>query len=402
MSAYSHIPENQVVKAGIQNKVFELSARWDKEQLDFLIALCDQNSYTFNKKGTDHVATIILENLKEIFPIHKVFEQKEVGDHHILKTTNTDRQVYLLGHMDTVFPPDHPFQSCRREGEWLQGPGTADMKGGLAVMVYALKILKSLGELERLNATMILGGDEENGSATSYEIYEEERKNAMACLVAECAGENGEIVVSRNGKLGGQVKCFGRGRHVGSSSEEKASAILGLARKVIDFESLNSFFPGVRVNVGQIEGGLGPGTVPSQASFLFDLRWEKEEHSRPLLDRIQEMISESNQPQVSFHMTVLNHRPAMPFLEETKNLLGFLQQVAKECGQEILSVHRHGTSDGNFFGAGGVPTLDGFGPIGMDDHTIDERIRIPSLKERTALLALFLLRLTELDFESSV
>jgi glutamate carboxypeptidase len=402
MRACSHIPENQVIKGSIQKKVFELINRRDQEQLDFLITLCEQNSYTFNKQGTDHVAAIILENLKEIFPIHKVVEQQEVGDHHILKTKKAGKQVCLLGHMDTVFPPDHPFQSCRRKGDWLQGPGTADMKGGLAVMVYALRILKSLGGLERLNATMILSGDEENGSVTSHDIYEEERKNASACLVGECAGENGEIVVSRNGKSGGRVKCFGRGRHVGSSSEEKASAILELARKVIAFESLNSFFPGVRVNVGHIEGGLGPGTVPSQASFLFDLRWEKEKHYRPLLDRIQGIVSESNHPQVSFHMTVLNHRPAMPLSKKTKNLLGLLQEVAKGWGQEISSEHRYGTSDGNFFGAMGVPTLDGFGPIGVKDHTTEERILISSLKERTALLALFLLYLTEVDLGSSV
>jgi len=91
MRACSHIPENQVIKAGIQKKVFELINRWDKEQIDFLITLCEQNSYTFHKQGTDQVAAIVLENLKEIFPIHKVVEQQEVGDHHILKTNKTGK-----------------------------------------------------------------------------------------------------------------------------------------------------------------------------------------------------------------------------------------------------------------------------------------------------------------------
>ncbi|MDH4219058.1 MAG: M20/M25/M40 family metallo-hydrolase [Candidatus Aminicenantes bacterium] len=386
----------------IQKNVLELIDRWEKEQLDFLITLCEQNSYTFHKQGTDRVTTMILEKVEGIFPFHKIVNQREVGDHHILKTKKTGKAVYLLGHTDTVFPPDHPFQTCKKDGDWLMGPGTADMKGGLAVMVYALRALKQAGGFKPLNVAMILGGDEENGSSTSRGIYEEERENAMVCLVGECAGEKGEIAVSRNGKAGGRLECLGRDRHVGSASEEKISAILELARKVIAFESLNSVFPGVYINVGQIEGGLGPGTVPAQASFLFDLRWQKEERYGPLLDRIQMIVSQSDLPQISFHMTLLNYRPAMPCIKKTKKLLDHLQRVAKELGQEILSEHRYGTSDGNFFGAAGVPTLDGFGPIGLRDHTTEERIRISSLKERTALLALFLLHLTEADFGSFV
>jgi glutamate carboxypeptidase len=385
------------MKASIHKKLLELIDRWEKEQFDFLITLCEQNSYTFHKQGTDRVAAMILENLEGMLPVHKVVKQQDVGDHHILKTKKTGKSVYLLGHMDTVFPPDHPFQNCKKNGDWLNGPGTADMKGGLAVMVYALKALHLLGGLENLNVAMILGGDEENGSSSSREIYEKERENAMVCLVGECAGENGEIAVSRNGKTGGRVECFGRDRHVGSPSEEKASAILELARKVIAFESLNSIFPGVRINVGRIEGGLGPGTVPFQASFLFDLRWQKEEDYRPLLDRIQGIVSQSEVPQTSSRMDLLNYRPAMPYSEKTKKLILLLQRAAKKLGQEILTEHRYGTSDGNFFGAMGVPTLDGFGPIGLRDHTAEECIRISSLKERTALLTLFLLRIAEAD-----
>ncbi len=380
-----------------QKKVLELIESWEKEQLDFLITLCEQNSYTFYKQGTDRVAAMILENLEEVFPVHDVYKQQDVGDHHILKTKKTGKSVYLLGHMDTVFPPDHPFQNCKKNGDWLNGPGTSDMKGGLAVMVYTLKALHSLDGLEKLNVTMILGGDEENGSLTSRDIYEKERENARICLVAECAGENGEITISRNGKIGGRVECFGCDRHVGSATEEKASAILELARKVIAFESLNSMFPGVRINVGRIEGGLGPGTVPSHASFLFDLRWQKEENYKPVLDRIQEIVSQSELPQTSSCMTLLNYRPVMSSSNKTKKLFKHLVQAAKELGQEILTEHRYGTSDGNFFGAVGVPTLDGFGPIGLRDHTSEERIRISSLKDRTALLTLFLLRIAEAD-----
>jgi len=377
-------------------KIIELIEGWEKEQSDFVITLSEQNSYTFNTTGNDCVSSLILEELEGIFPIHNIIEQDKVGDHHILRTAEEGKAVYLLGHTDTVFPPEHPFQTCKRDGQWLNGPGTADMKGGLAVMVYALKALKHADCLDSLNLTMILGGDEETGSPTSRKIYEEERNRTIACLVAECAGGNGEIVVSRNGKAGGKLECHGLDQHVSTVTNEKASAILELAHKVIAFESLNGTFPNVRVNVGQIEGGLGPSTIPGNAHFLFDLRWQDEEHYALLLDRMKQFVSHNEQPDCSTHLEILNYRPAMPSIKKTELLLNRLKKVADGIEQEISTKHRRGTSDGNFFGSMGIPTLDGFGPIGVDDHTLNERIWIPSLKARTALLALFLLDLHDM------
>lgn len=369
----------------------------EEDQVDFLIELCNQNSFTFHKRGTDRVAALILEKLEGIFPVCRKIEQKETGDHYILKRNEKGKAIYLLGHIDTVFPPDHPFQSCRREGEWLNGPGAADMKGGLAVMVYALRTLAQAGSLEDMNIAMILGADEETGSSSSQKIYEQERRSAMMCLGGECAGEKGEIVVSRFGKAGGRLECEGRDQHVSAASQDKASAILEIAHKAIAFESLNGLYPGVFVNVGRIEGGLGPSTVPDRASFLFDLRWEKQEHSGPLFDRIHEIVSHSENPRCKCSMVLLNQRPAMPCSQKTKELFFNLKKTAGGLNQEILSENRRGTSDANYFGAAGVPTLDGFGPIGMMDHTSEERILVSSLKERTALLVFFLLDLKKWD-----
>ena len=369
-----------------------LEAHFD-EQLQFIVDICNQNSHTYNKRGTDCVAGMIDERLGGLLPNHEVHPQAEVGDHHLWRTDGEDKAIYLLGHMDTVFSPGHPFQRCRFEDDLLRGPGTGDMKGGLAVMVYALLALGHLGFLNRLNLVLILNSDEEIGSATSRLIYESEKERALACLVAECGGRNGEFVVSRNGKMGIRLDCYGQDRHVGSGTHEKSSAILELAHRIIGIESLNDALPGVSVNAGKIEGGLGPATVAAHATCLADIRWESQSHHSMLLRLIEEAMTKPIQSGCRTTYEVLNSRPAMPAGEGSLELFEILQHTGRGMGIDVSKSHRRGSSDANFFGSAGVPTLDGFGPICENDHTENEWIRVQSILPRTELLTLFLIDL---------
>jgi len=357
------------------------------DQLGFLVALCGQNSHTYHKAGTERVAGMILDKIRDVFRIHQVVEQAEVGNHHVLRTTEGTPSIYLLGHMDTVFPPDHPFQTCEENGQRLRGPGTGDMKGGLAVIVYALLALRDVDLLDGLPLALILSGDEEIGSATSHGIYEREREHALVCLVTECAGLHGEIVVSRNGKLGARLDCYGRDRHVGFGTHEKSSAVLELAHKTIALEALNATLPGVSLNVGRVEGGLGPTTVPARARAAIDVRWKDQVHHDAILEQISKIVASGVQPGCRSEFTVLNRRPAMPLLDGGEQLAALVQDVALKLGQTVGREHRRGTSDANFFGSAGIPTVDGLGPICDRDHTPEEYIITASLGQRTALLA---------------
>jgi glutamate carboxypeptidase len=375
-----------------KDKVISLIDHWAEEQLDFLIGLCNQNSYSHNKDGVDRASALVIENLAGILPVHELRQEKKFGDHHVLKNSAeaAAKAIYLVGHVDTVFPPDHPFQKCRRVNGLLTGPGTADMKGGLAVMVYALKIVKELGILDKLPLVMILNSDEEAGSVTSRELFLAEREKARLCLVGECAGLHNEIVVSRNGKIGACVRSFGRGRHVCLGAADKSSAVLEMAHKIIALEGLNGSLPGVDINVGKVEGGLGPATVPESASCLLDIRWQEGDRQRSLETRLEAEIAASVLPGCRSEFEVLNFRPAMPETPHSRPLVRMVREIARNLGQEIGTEHRRGTSDANFFGSFGVPTLDGWGPIGDKDHTAEEFIKISSLRERTALLSFFL------------
>ncbi len=373
-----------------RNDIVSYVASHAEEQVRFLIGLCEQNSHTHNKAGTDGVARMILDRLDGALPRHRIIPQTETGDHHVLGRGETARAIYLVGHLDTVFPPDHTFQRCRLEGDVLAGPGCCDMKGGLAVIVYALKALEAIGLLESLRLTLILNADEEIGSVGSRQLFEQERERARLCLVAECAGPGGEIVVSRNGKLAARIDCHGSARHVSAGTHEKSSAVLELARRIVDLESLNGALPGVSVNVGRLEGGLGASTVPDHAFAVADFRWEQDSQGRDLMDLVRQRIARPVQPGCRTELAILNSRPAMPLRPGTEDLFRDLLGTARALGQTIRPEHRRGTSDANFFGSAGVPTLDGFGPVGQGDHTPGECIRVSSLRERSALLALFL------------
>jgi glutamate carboxypeptidase len=374
------------LRARIQSYVGDHAA----EQLRFVIDLCNQNSYTYNAAGTNLVAGMILDRMRGLLPRRETVRQREVGDHLVLRTRPASRADYLVGHMDTVFPPDHPFQECAVDGEWLAGPGAGDMKGGIGVIVYALKALGEAGILEGMDIALVLSADEEIGAVTSRPIYERERRNAAACLVAECAGPAGEVVVSRNGKAGLRLDCTGVDRHVSRASGDKSSAIVEIAHKVLALEALNACLPGVSINVGKVEGGLGQCTVPAEASCLVDVRWLEEKHYEIVLSGIRDVAAKATCPGCGCKLTLLNHRPAMPLTDATEALYGALESTARCLGMSVGREHRRGTSDANFFGATGIPTVDGLGPICHDDHTPSERIHIPSLAARTALLALFL------------
>lgn len=379
--------------AASRGKLLDTIADLATEQLEFVIDLSHQNSYSWNKPGTDRVAAMVSEALGGALPFHTPVRQRSVGDLHRYTNTPEGKSIFILAHLDTVFPPEHPFRECRIEEDRLHGPGTGDMKAGVATVVYAVRALREAGLLDRIPLTVLFAGDEEVGAITSRSVYEREREKALACLVVEGAGPRGEVVVSRNGKIGARLECTGRDRHVGAEGTEKASAILELAHRVIALEALNGDFPGLRINVGKIEGGLGPATVPAHASAEVDIRWEDQRVRDPVVAKVREAVAQRPLPGCASEITLLNERPAWPHSPQTRRLADLVREAGREIGLEVGQEHRRGTSDSNFFGAAGIPTVDGIGPICQGYHTSEEFVLIPSIRERTALLANSLLKI---------
>jgi glutamate carboxypeptidase len=261
------------------------------------------------------------------------------------------------------------------------------MKGGITACLIALDRLKEAGALDKLPVTVVLNSDEERGAPTGRELFAELIPNTRAALFSECGGPNGELVIARRGKISYRVECRGEAAHAGNMAGGKRSGLLDLAHKIISIENLNARFEGTSVNAGRAWGGMAGNTVAAEATALVDIRYPKAETEQPLRDAMQRICARPGVEGVACALTETSYRPVWDRSEISLPLAELARRVGGQEGVGIKAVPRGGTADSNWFGAAGVPTLDGLGPVGFDDHTPRERIRIETLFERGRLLA---------------
>jgi len=302
-------------------------------------------------------------------------------------------RVLLIGHMDTVFDPGtaaaRPF---RVEDGVAYGPGVTDMKSGLLAGLYALKAL--VGELggipfERL--TFIANPDEEVGSPSSGRHIREVAPDVDACFVLECARANGDIVSARKGILDTRIAVRGRAAHAGVEPEKGRSAILEASRIVRDLHALNGRWPGVTVNVGVIRGGTRPNVVAEHCQMEVDVRSATSDGLDAAEAAIRDIAAETGIADTSTEVEVMVGWRPMEKLARSGRLVEHAQAVAGRLGFEVRDTSTGGASDANTTSGMGVPTLDGLGPIGGNDHAPSEYLDVDSIVPRTTLLAGLLL-----------
>ncbi len=361
-----------------------------KSYISTLKALCDIECGSEMLHGVARAAGIIEVRLKKLGLSVKHHEAKGFGDHLVASTGIRGRQIVLGGHIDTTYDDYSGLPGFHIEGEHAIGPGTADMKGGIVVFLAAMECLQDEGLLETLPLTVILNTDEERGSVTSRPIFEEHAKNCRCALFSECGGEDNAVVAARRGKQSYMVSVKGIGMHV-SGNATKASAIEELSHKVIEIESLNREFRGDTFNVGKVWGGIASNTVPAGAHALVDIQYWKPESGKAIRSRMRAICKTARIPGTRTGLKEISFRP--PWEKDGAALHRMLREVARELGQHAAFESRRGTADSNWFGAAGVPTVDGLGPVGFDDHTPRERIRLKSLFDRAHLVAMLISRI---------
>jgi glutamate carboxypeptidase len=323
--------------------------------------------------------------------------ESQLGDLVIGRLTGSGGpRILMIGHTDTVFDvgtvAERPF---RVEGDRAFGPGVSDMKAGLLTGFFAVEALQETGFDGYGSITYICNPDEEVGSPWSNAVIRTEAENADAAFVLEGARENGDIVSARKGVSDYRVDVVGRAAHAGVEPERGRSAILELAHKTVALQALNGRWPGVTVNVGVVSGGTRPNVVAERGSIHVDVRSPDESGLVQVEAEVERIGNANTVPDVTSIVSGGKwHRP-MEKGEGGAKLAALAIDVARELGFELRDASTGGASDANTTSAAGVPTLDGLGPVGGDDHGPKEWIDLTSVVPRITLLSGLLSRLGE-------
>ena len=321
--------------------------------------------------------------------------KSEHGRHlHLSVRPTAPLQLLFTGHMDTVFGPDHAFQETRwLEDGILGGPGVADMKGGIAVMLAALKAVERSPLGDRLGYEVVINSDEEVGSLASAALLEQSAKGKRAGLTYEPAAlPDGTLAGARPGSGNFGMVVHGRSAHAGRNPEDGRNALLAAADLALRLAALRR--EGLTVNPSRIEGGSPSNVVPDLAVLRVNLRPrtpELEADTKRAIDAIIAAVAAEHD--VTIEARGEFGRPPKPLTPAAEALFGLVKRAGADLGQAIDWKPSGGVCDGNNIAACGVPVVDTMGVRGGKIHSMEEFLIVDSLSERAALSALTILRL---------
>lgn len=369
--------------------------------------LCNQNSGTFNLAGLAAVCEKLIAEFSvlggqiSVMPTQPMQTVADDGTMiaqplgsmiHIRKWPAATRRVLLCIHMDTVYPAEHPFQKCvwLPDGS-LNGPGVADAKGGLTVMLFALRALEQSSLAGKIGWDVLINPDEEIGSFGSYSMIETLAPLCDFGLLFEPSLPDGTLVSWRKGSGNFTFVVRGRAAHAGRDFESGRNAIVALSRLMSAIADRN-IDPDVTLNVGRVSGGGPLNVVPDLAIGRVNVRIKTAEQKSSVLSEMARLTAEFNQLDgISVEMFGEFSSPPKPHTSDVAEL----QQRIEGCAATLdIPVHWQGTGgacDGNKFAAAGLPNIDTLGPCGGNIHSSAEYLLPASLVPRAKLAALILL-----------
>lgn len=310
-------------------------------------------------------------------------------------------RVFLGIHLDTVYPPDGPFQCTQRvDSNTLRGPGVADAKGGIAVMLTALEALERSPFAAGIGWEVLLNPDEEIGSVGSAPLLTAAARRNHLGLVFEPALPGGAMVDRRRGVGNFSFVVRGRAAHAGRDFDRGRNAIVAAAHLVSRLHALNGRMSGVTINVGRLNGGGASNVVPDLAIAHANVRTTEipdEPRIRKEIEAIAASVRANEGITVEMHGG-LTSPPKIPD-KAMRTLMGFIGECSDALGLKFEWKGSGGASDGNKLAAAGLPNVDSLGPRGGDIHSPSEFIEIDSLTERAKLSALLLMRLASGDID---
>jgi glutamate carboxypeptidase len=376
-----------------------VAARY-KRFIDELASLVNVDCGSYTPEGVNQVADAVSESLAglgatvERIPHVPDGTERQLGDLVVGRIAGTGPRLLLIGHMDTVFEPGTAAQRpFRVDGERATGPGVSDMKGGLLAGLHALAALHAIDR--HSSVTFVANPDEEIGSPFSTPHIRRLAAEHDVALVLECARANGDIVSARKGIADYEITITGRAAHAGVEPDKGRSAIVEAAHQVLALQGLNGRWPSVTVNAGVIEGGTRPNVVAASCRMELDLRASSTAEFEVAAAEVEGIVMHATLEGVTTRLRRAAFHPPMERTPGNARLAALATSIAAELGFELRDALTGGASDANTTTAAGLPTLDGLGPIGGDDHSADEWLDLSSVIPRTTLLAALIERSAE-------
>jgi glutamate carboxypeptidase len=316
---------------------------------------------------------------------------------HLLLTVRPDAPVQLLftGHYDTVFGADHSFQTLKwLDDGRLNGPGVADMKGGLSLMLAALKAVETSPAVASFGYQVLIDSDEEVGSPSSAALIARAARGKAAAFTYEPALPDGTLAGARGGSGNFSIIVAGRSAHAGRNPEEGRNAVLAAADLALRLEA--AIGPGLKVNPAKIDGGGPNNVVPDHAVLRVNFRPaspDDEARARAHLDQAVAQVAAERDVRIRVHGGF--GRPPKPLDPAAERLFGLVKNCGADLGLDIGWKATGGVCDGNNIAACGVPVVDTMGARGGAIHSEEEFLIPDSLPERAMLSTLAILRLVE-------
>ena len=324
-------------------------------------------------------------------------QQRELenGQHLLLRVRpEAPRRFLLTGHMDTVFPASHPFQTQQwLDAETLIGPGVADMKGGIAVIIAALSAFETSAAAASIGYDVLINSDEETGSLSSAALIAELARGKAAALTYEpSALPDGTLAGARAGSGNWSLTITGKSAHAGRNPQDGRNAIVAAAALTLGLKALER--SGLTINPAKIDGGGATNVVPDLAVLRFNIRPRELALAEAFELGLAELIAQvEGEHGVSVHRHGGISRPPKALDARAEKLFGIVEECSALLGRPISRIASGGVCDGNNIAACGVPVVDTMGVRGGAIHSPEEFLIVPSLLERAQLSALVLHRL---------
>ena len=366
------------------------------------------NSGTRNVAGLNAVAAMLADSfatlpgevsLVEPDPVETVDADGTVRaiEHgrHLLVQVRPDAPVRMLftGHMDTVYGETHAFQAARyTDPNTLNGPGAADMKGGLSVMLAALQAVEAGGIGDRFGYDVMINSDEETGSFASARLIDRVARGKVAAFTYEPALPDGTLAGARGGTGNFSIVVAGRSAHAGRNPEEGRNAIVAAADIALRLNAVRG--PRLAVNPARIDGGGPNNVVPDHAVLRVNFRphgLEEIDRARAEIDAAVAAVAAAHEVEIAVHGSF--NRPPKPIDAGAAKLFALVQAAGADLSIPIGWRDTGGVCDGNNIAACGVPVIDTMGVRGGAIHSAEEYMIVDSLAERARLSALSIARI---------